>query len=162
MTFICFSGCFKCIYFKDGCQNILNYSENVVKTENNDNPIVKIKNKLEKILLNKLKQNSSQDKKHIKYNSVKLDEYNRNKIRKNKIIKKKNKVFNKQYSNKCPINSIFLVNKSISPTYKNIKTISNNEIDSNKIIYVKKQNQLPNSSQSDNVQKKLVKKWTKS
>ena len=143
-------------------KNILNYSENVVKTENNDNPIVKIKNKLEKILLNKLKQNSSQDKKHIKYNSVKLDEYNRNKIRKNKIIKKKNKVFNKQYSNKCPINSIFLVNKSISPTYKNIKTIRNNEIDSNKIIYVKKQNQLPNSSQSDNVQKKLVKKWTKS
>ena len=143
-------------------KNILNYSENVAKTENNDNPIVKIKNKLEKILLNKLKQNSSQEKKHIKYNSVKLDEYNRNKIRKNKIINKKNKVFNKHNSNKCPTNSLFLVNKSISPTYKNIKTINNSEIDSNKLICVKKQNQLPNSSQLDKAQKKLLKKWTKS
>lgn len=143
-------------------KDILNYSENVAKTENNDNPVSKIKNKLEKILLNKLKQNSSQDKKHIKYNSVKLGDYNRNKIRKNKIINKKGKIINKHNSNKSNTNSIFLNNKSISPTYKNIKTINNSEIDSNKLIYVQKQNQFLKSIQSDNVQKKLVKRWTKS
>ena len=143
-------------------KDVLNYSENVAKTENNENPINKIKNKLEKILLNKLKQNNSQDKKHIKYNSVKLEEYNRTKIRKNKIINKKSKIFNKHNSNKCTTNSIFLINKSISPPYKNIKTINNNsEIESNKLICVQKQNQFQNSNLSDNLQKKLVKKWNK-
>ena len=122
-------------------KDLLNYSENVSKTENNEGPILKIKNKLEKILLNKLKQNVSQDKKHAKYNSVKTDEYNRNNIRKNKIINNKTKNFTKHNSNKCTTNSIFLINKSISPANKNIKTISNSEINSNKLINIQKQNQ---------------------
>ena len=87
---------------------ILNYSENVAKNENNEGPIVKIKNKLEKILLNKLKQNKSQDNnKNGKYSSVKLEEYNRNLIRKNKIIYNKTKNITKHNSNKCTTNSIF-------------------------------------------------------
>ena len=96
----------------------MNYSENIVKTENNEMPILKIKNKLEKILLNKLKQNNSQDKKHIKYNSVKLDDYNRNNIRKNKIINNKSNNLNKHNSNKFNANSIFLINPSFSPNFK--------------------------------------------
>ena len=141
-------------------KDLLNYSENVAKTENNEGPIIKIKNKLEKILLNKLKQNISQDKKHIKYNSVKLDEYNRNNIRKNKIINNKTKNFNKHNSNKCTTNSIFLINKSVSPNNKNIKTISNNDINSNNnIICVQKQNKNTMFCQSENEEKRLNKKW---
>ena len=140
-------------------REILNYSENVAKTENNEPSINKIKNKLEKMLLNKIKLNNSQDKKHIKYNSVKIEEYNRNNIRKNKIIKNKTINFNKHNSNKCTTNSIFLINKSISPPYKNIKSFNNSEINSNKLISVQKQNnKLPISCQSSNGQKKLVKK----
>ena len=141
--------------------NILNYSENVSKTENNEGPILKIKNKLEKILLSKLKQNMSQEKKQIKYNSVKLDEYNRNNIRKKKMLCKKTK-FSKHNSNKCTTNSIFMINKSISPNNKNIKTISNSEINSNKLISVQKQNKNGNICQSENGQKRLIKKWTNS
>ena len=143
-------------------KDLLNYSENVAKTEKNEGPIIKIKNKLEKILLNKLKQNISQDKKHIKYNSVKLDEYNRNNIRKNKIINNKTKNFNKHNSNKCTTSSIFLINKSISPNSKNIKTISNSDINSNNIICVQKQNKNGIFCQSENEEKRLVKKWTNS
>ena len=123
-------------------KDILNYSENVAKTENNEGPIVKIKNKLEKILLNKLKQNVSQDKKHGKYSSVKLEEYNRNLIRNKKIIKNSTKNFTKHNSNKFTTNTIFLINKSISPGHKNGKISSNSEININKLIYVQKQNQM--------------------
>ena len=122
-------------------KDFLNYSENVAKTENNEGPIAKIKNKLEKILLNKLKQNVSQDKKHGKYSSVKLEEYNRNINRKNNIINNKTKNFTKHNSNKCTTNSIFLINKSISPGHTNGKISSNSEINSNKLISVQKQNQ---------------------
>ena len=147
------------------CNNIpkndlLNYSENVSKTENNETPIIKIKNKLEKILLNKLKQNNSQDKKHIKNYSVKMDDINRTNITKNKIIKQKKKIFNKNYSHKCTTNSIFLINKTISPTFKNVKTINNSDINSNKLICVQKQNKLTIGSQSYNGQKKNIKKTT--
>ena len=147
------------------CNNIpkndlLNYSENVAKTENNETPIIKIKNKLEKILLNKLKQNNSQDKKHIKNYSVKMDDINRSNITKNKIIKQKKKIFNKNYSHKCTTNSIFLINKTISPTFKNVKTINNSDINSNKLICVQKQNKLTIGSQSYNGQKKNIKKTT--
>ena len=147
------------------CNNIpkndlLNYSENVAKTENNETPIIKIKNKLEKILLNKLKQNNSQDKKHIKNYSVKMDDINRTNITKNKIIKQKKKIFNKNYSHKCTTNSIFLINKTISPTFKNVKTINNSDINSNKLICVQKQNKLTIGSQSYNGQKKNIKKTT--
>ena len=138
--------------------DLLNYSENVAKTENNETPIIKIKNKLEKILLNKLKQNNSQDKKHIKNYSVKMDDINRTNITKNKIIKQKKKIFNKHNSNKCTTNSIFLINKSISPTFKNVKTINNSDINSNKLICVQKQNKLTIGSQSYNGQKKNTKK----
>ena len=147
------------------CNNIpkndlLNYSENVAKTENNETPIIKIKNKLEKILLNKLKQNNSQDKKHIKNYSVKMDDINRTNITKNKIIKQKKKIFNKNYSHKCTTNSIFLINKTISPTFKNVKTINNSDINSKKLICVQKQNKLTIGSQSYNGQKKNIKKTT--
>ena len=141
-------------------KEILNYSENVVRTENNEVPIMKIKNKLEKIFLNKLKQNNSQDKKYIKYNSVKSDNCNRNNMKKNKIFNSKN--FNKNISNKNTTNSIFLINPSLSPTFKNIKTISNSEINSNKIINVQKQSKNVISCQSDNGQQKLLNKWTHS
>ena len=143
-------------------KDILNYSENIVKTENNEMPILKIKNKLEKILLNKLKQNNSQDKKHIKYNSVKLDDYNRNNIRKNKIINNKSNNLNKHNSNKFNANSIFLINPSFSPNFKNIKTINNSEINSNKLINIQNQNKNITNYQSDNGQKRLVNKWTHS
>jgi hypothetical protein len=136
-------------------KEILNYSENVAKTENNETSINKIKNKLEKILLNKIKQNNSQEKKHVKYNDTKMEEFNKNNVRNNKIIKKKTKIFTKHNSNLCTTNSIF---KSISPTFKNIKTINNSEINSNKLIYVQKQNKFTISSQSANGQKKLLKK----
>ena len=76
-------------------------------------------------------------------------------MRNNKIIKKKTKIFTKHNSNLCTTNSIF---KSISPTFKNIKTINNSEINSNKLIYVQKQNKFAISSQSANGQKKLIKK----
>ena len=138
----------------------MNYSENVAKTENNETPIIKIKNKLEKILLNKMKQNNSLDKKNNKNNSVKNDEYNgSNILRKNKIIKQKNNNFIKHNSNKCTTNSIFIINKSISPAYKTIKTINNSEINSNnKLISVQKQNKIAAASQSYNGQKRITKK----
>jgi hypothetical protein len=47
-------------------------------------------------------------------------------------------------------------NKLVSGT--NIKTINNREINSNKLIYVQKQNKFAISSQSANGQKKLLKK----
>jgi hypothetical protein len=140
----------------------MNYSENVAKTENNETPIIKIKNKnkLEKILLNKLKQNNSQDKKHSKYNSMKIEEFHsNNNIMKKKIIKQKNNNFTKHNSNKCTTNSIFIMNKSISPTYKTIKTINNSEINSNKnLISVQKQNKMTIASQSYNGQKRIIRK----
>ena len=139
-------------------KEILNYSENVAKTENNEPSINKIQNKLEKILMNKLKQNNSQERKHIKYNSLKSEEYNKSYAGKNKIIKKKTITFSKHFSNKCTTNSIFLTNKSISPINKNIKTINSSGLNSNKLIFVQKQNRFINFSQSANGQKKLTKK----
>ena len=121
--------------------NLLNYSENVAKTENNETPIAKIKNKLEKILLNKLKQNNSQDKKTII----------------NKMLKQKSKDITKHNSDKFTNNSNFTINKSISPVYKNVRTI-NDENNSNKKIYVKKHNKLAVASQSFNGQKRNIKK----
>ena len=121
--------------------NLLNYSENVAKTENNETPIAKIKNKLEKILLNKLKQNNSQDKKTII----------------NKMLKQKSKDLTKHNSDKFTNKSNFTINKSISPVYKNVRTI-NDENNSNKKIFVKKHNKLAVASQSFNGQKRNIKK----
>ena len=100
---------------------ILNYSENISKNENNEGPIVIIKNKLEKILLN---QNNTIE--------ILLE-----KIKSSIIRPKISQSIIQINAPQIP----FLINKSLLSGHKNGKISSNSEINSNKLICVQKQNQ---------------------
>ena len=102
-------------------KNILNSSQNWARTESNEINVNKMKNKLDEII-NKLKQNSFlQNTKHIKFNSMRLDELNKNKLK--KITKTKTTVLSKPLSKKNNLNLLnnYLGNKTTSPKLKNIK-----------------------------------------
>ena len=100
-------------------KDLLNSSQNWAKTEGNEITVNKMKNKLEEIK-NKLKRNFFwKDIKHTKFNSMRLDELNKNKLK--KITKTKTTVLSKPLSKKNDLNSIYLGNKTISPKLKNIK-----------------------------------------
>ena len=102
-------------------KNILNSSQNWARTESNEINVNKMKNKLDEIT-NKLKQNSFiQNTKHIKFNSMRLDELNKNKLK--KITKTKTTVLSKPLSKKNNLNLLnnYLGNKTTSPKLKNIK-----------------------------------------
>ena len=101
-------------------KDALNSSQTWAKTEGNEIGVNKMKNKLEEIM-NKLKQNFFfKNSKHIKYNSMKLDEVTKNKLK--QITKNKTNILAKPLSKKkCSINSDNLGNRTISPKLKNIK-----------------------------------------
>ena len=101
-------------------KDVLNSSQTWAKTEGNEIGVNKMKNKLEEIM-NKLKQNFFfKNSKHIKYNSMKLDEVTKNKLK--QITKNKTNILAKPLSKKKrSINSDNLGNRTISPKLKNIK-----------------------------------------
>ena len=79
-------------------KDLLNSSQNWAKTEGNEITVNKMKNKLEEIK-NKLKRNFFwKDIKHTKFNSMRLDELNKNKLK--KITKTKTTVLSKPLSKK--------------------------------------------------------------
>ena len=100
-------------------KNILNSSQNWARTESNEINVNKMKNKLDEIM-NKLRTNFLlENNNHIKFNSMRLDELNKNKLK--KITKTKTTILTKPLSKKNNLNLLYLGNKTISPKLKNIK-----------------------------------------
>ena len=126
-------------------KNVLNSSQTWARTESNEINVNKMKIKLDEIM-HKLKQNFFlQNSKHVKFNSMRLDELNKNKLK--KITKTKTTLLSKPLSKKNNINLLYLGNKTISPKVKIIKKYNShiNNIDetNSKNYSFQKLNKLP-------------------
>ena len=126
-------------------KNVLNSSQTWARTESNEINVNKMKIKLDEIM-HKLKQNFFlQNSKHVKFNSMRLDELNKNKLK--KITKTKTTLLSKPSSKKNNINLLYLGNKTISPKVKIMKKYNShiNNIDetNSKNYSFQKLNKLP-------------------